>query len=52
MLVCAIGQSEMVKVYLTNLLLSFNVSPAENRTKHISILLLRLVRFSAGQTLS
>ena len=28
-----------------------NVCPAEKRTKHSSILLLRLVRFSAGQTL-
>ena len=28
-----------------------NVCPAEKRTKRSSILLLRLVRFSAGQTL-
>ena len=30
---------------------SFNVCPAEKRTKHSSNILLRLVRFSAGQTL-
>ena len=29
----------------------YNVCPAEKRTKRSSILLLRLVRFSAGQTL-
>ena len=28
-----------------------NVCPAEKRTKHSNILLLRLVRFSVGQTL-
>ena len=30
---------------------SHNVYPEENRTKHSSIILLRLARFSAGQTL-
>ena len=38
-------------VFLAHTVNIYNVCPAEKRTKHSSILLLRLVRFTAGQTL-